>query len=63
MSPIGQNLAETLMLANEAARIHIKLGRQQFAEEVKRIAGTWAAHKPADVVVQEIIALCNKEVK
>lgn len=63
MSDMGKQIFSTLTLANEAARIHVKLGRVQFAEEVRRIVGTWAARKPADTVVQEIIELCNREAK
>lgn len=60
---LATQIFDNLNVANEAARVHIRLGRQQAFEEVKRIAGTWAARKPADQVVQEIIELCTRELK
>lgn len=52
---------DAAQLANDAAKIHIKLGRVQFASEVKEIIGTWAVHKPAETVILELQALCRKE--
>lgn len=63
MSPLGQHLFEQAAILNQAASVHIKLGREQFCEEVRRILGTASARKPLDVVVQELIELCNQEVR
>ena len=58
MSEFGKHIAETLTIANEAARIHIRLGRQQFADEVKRIAG-----RAEPTAVAQIMDLCERELK
>ena len=60
---VGKELFANLTLANEAARVHIKLGRQQFAEEVKRVIGTMAARKPAMEIIMELHDLCEWERK
>ena len=63
MSDLSKELFSTVDLFNNAARIHIKLGRAQFCEEVRRIIGTASARKPFPEVINELIALCNREVK
>ena len=52
MSDMGKQIFETLQIANEAARIHIKLGRQQMALEFSRCKN-----------MEEVAALCAKEAK
>ena len=50
MSEYGKQIFDTLNLANESARIHIKLGRQQMALEFTRCKD-----------MTEVAELCKRE--
>ena len=60
MSEMGKHIFSTLTLANEAAKIHIQLGREQMALAVMQCWKDCA--NPSDAL-DAIIVLCREEAK
>lgn len=47
--------------ANRTHAMYLSMGRAQMARDVAGVIGTLSVRKPAMTVIEELLALCEKE--